>query len=155
MSFQIHALPAGDYQKYFAMDAADLAAHNAQIHVVSAKPDAPCRVRLEDAEIGERVVLVNYEHQPADSPYRSAHAIFVAEGAEQAMLDIGMVPDSLTCRTLSVRGFDRADCIQDAHIVDGADLAARLSEIFTDHTIEYVHVHYAQRGCFAAKATRA
>lgn len=155
MTFQIHAIPTGDFQKYFAMDAAELATHNAQIHEVTAKPDAPCRVRLQDAEIGERVVLVNYEHQPADSPYRSSHAIFVAEGAEQARLAAGEVPESLSVRTLSVRGFDGQDCIQDADIVAGTDLAARLDALFADETITYAHVHYAQRGCFAAKVTRA
>jgi hypothetical protein len=155
MAFQIHALPAGDYQKYFSMTAEELDAHNAQVHDVTAKPDAPCRVRLADADIGERVVLVNYEHQPANSPYRSAHAIFVAEGAEQAQLNVGEVPESLSMRTLSVRGFDEVDCIQDADIVVGTDLAARLDALFADDTIKYAHVHYAQRGCFAARVTRA
>jgi hypothetical protein len=155
MSFQIHALPTGDFQKYFNMDAAELAAHSAQIHQVETKPGAPCRVRLEDAEIGERVVLVNYQHQPADSPYQSSHAVYVSENAVQSRPSVGEVPDVLVCRTLSVRGFDADDCIQEADLVDGTVLGQRLDAIFADEQIEYVHVHYAQRGCFAAKATRA
>ncbi len=155
MTFQIHALPEGDFQKYFAMSEAELSAHNAQIHEVTSKPNAPCRVRLEDAEIGERVVLVNYEHQPADSPYRSSHAVYVSEGAVQATPMIGEVPESLAVRTLSVRGFDRRDCIHAADIVDGTDLANRLDSLFADDAVDYAHVHYAQRGCFAAKVTRA
>ena len=154
MSFQIHALPEGDYQKYFTMDAAELHANNAQIHEVTQKPSAPCRVRLVDAEIGERVVLVNYEHQPAASPYRSRHAIYVSEGATQATPEVDEVPDVLSVRMLSVRGFDGAHCIHEADVVAGADLAARLDALFADDQIEYAHVHYAQRGCFAAKATR-
>jgi hypothetical protein len=34
----------------------------------------PCRVSLVDAEIGESVLLVNYEHLPAASPYRMRYA---------------------------------------------------------------------------------
>lgn len=155
MTFQIHALPAGDFQKYFAMSDAELQAHHAQIHEVTAKPAAPCRVRLEDADVGERVVLVNYEHQPAKSPYRSAHAIYVAEGAVQAVPAAGEVPETLAIRTLSVRGFDAQDCIHAADIVAGTDLVAQLDTLFADDAVRYAHVHFAQRGCFAAKVTRA
>ena len=38
------------------------------------KPGFPCRVSLVDAEIGESVLLVNYEHLPAASPYRMRYA---------------------------------------------------------------------------------
>jgi hypothetical protein len=155
MTFQIHSLPEGDFQKYFEMDAAELAAHSAQIHQVEAKPGAPCRVRLEDADVGERVVLVNYQHQPANSPYQSSHAIYVSEKAVQSQPKVGEVPDMLACRTLSVRGFDTDDCIQDADLVDGTALGQKLDAIFANEQVEYVHVHYAQRGCFAAKVTRA
>lgn len=109
MTFQIHALPAGDFQKYFTVSDAELRESNAQVLTVAAKPDVPCRVRLEDADVGERVVLVNYEHQPAQSPYRSSYAVFVAEGAVQAVPAVGEVPEVLAIRTLSVRGFDAED----------------------------------------------
>ena len=53
------------------------------------KPGFPCRVSLEDAEVGEQLILVNYEHQPSASPYRAAHAIFVRKGVEQAKPGVG------------------------------------------------------------------
>ena len=40
----------------------------------------PDRIELRDAEPGERLILVNYVHQPADTPYRASHAVFVLEG---------------------------------------------------------------------------
>lgn len=155
MTFQIHPMPEGDFQKYFAMDRETLKAHNAQIHEVTSKPGAPCRVGLVDADIGSRVVLVNHEHQPENSPYRSSHAIYVQEGAVETKPKAGDVPEVLSCRTLSVRGFDADHCIQDADLVEGADLAGRLDRIFEDDRIRYAHVHFAGRGCFAAKVTRA
>ena len=31
------------------------------------------------------MLLLNYVHQPADTPYKASHAIFVREGAERAV----------------------------------------------------------------------
>ncbi|MFV3456565.1 DUF1203 domain-containing protein, partial [Mycobacterium tuberculosis] len=41
--------------------------------------------RSWEVDIGDAAILLNYEHQPADTPYRSRHAIFVREGAQQAL----------------------------------------------------------------------
>ncbi len=47
-------------------------------------PGFPCRVSLQDAQVGEPVLLLNHEHLPVASPYRSRHAIFVREYASEA-----------------------------------------------------------------------
>jgi len=39
---------------------------------------------LKTPKIGERVLLTNYEHQPAHSPYRASGPIFVRESAAEA-----------------------------------------------------------------------
>ena len=67
MSFQISALPVEPFQHLFGRPADTLAAHAAVRRVVDRKPGFPCRVSLIDAEIGESVLLVNYEHLPAAS----------------------------------------------------------------------------------------
>ena len=41
------------------------------------------RVTLEDAPVGQALLLLNYEHQAADTPYRSRHAIYVSEAATE------------------------------------------------------------------------
>jgi hypothetical protein len=43
----------------------------------------PDRIELRLARPGESVLLVNHEHQAADTPYRSRHAIFVREHASK------------------------------------------------------------------------
>jgi hypothetical protein len=57
-------------------------------------------------EPGESVLLVNYEHQPAHSPFRSRHAIFVREGAEETRLYVAHASDlaaRLRCPALDGR----------------------------------------------------
>ena len=81
--------------------------------VVDSKPGFPCRITLEDAEPGERVLLINYEHQPAHSPYRAIGPIFVRESAVPAY-DADTVPPSLRSRVLSLRAYDTDGMIVEA-----------------------------------------
>ena len=154
MSFQIHALSPESFAKYFDYSAEQLAASGAQLHTVTEYPGTPCRVSLADAHVGETVVLLNYEHQPQNTPYRATHAIFIRKGVQQAMPVIGTVPDVLASRLLSIRGFDATHNMRVADVVDGTALGAALDEMFADSKIDYIHVHNAKQGCFAACVTR-
>ncbi len=155
MSFQIHALPAEPFQRLFTMSARELAEVRATRMIADAKPGYPCRVSLADADIGESVILVNYDHQPADSPYRSAHAIFVREHAEQVFPERGAVPEVLQTRLISVRAFDENHFMVNADIADGSDLHEVIPAMFGDPGVAYLHLHNAKPGCFAARVTRA
>jgi len=154
MSFQIHALPAEKFQPLFKMSGQELAGVQATRMIVDAKPGYPCRVSLADAEVGETVILVNYEHQPAESPYRSAHAIFVREQASQAIPKRGEVPEALTTRLISVRAFDDRHYMVNADVVDGTDLGKIIPAMFREPTVAYLHLHNAKPGCFAALVRR-
>ncbi|GMG82330.1 DUF1203 domain-containing protein [Paralimibaculum aggregatum] len=155
MSFQIHALPAAQFSGLFALSDEALAARNMRRMVVRAKPGTPCRVSLADAEIGETVILLNHEHQPAASPYRASHAIFVREGAAQAVPSVGEVPEALATRLLSLRLFDAGHMMIGADVVDGAALPGAIDRAFEDAAVAYIHLHNAGPGCFAAAVTRA
>ncbi|MEL7013200.1 MAG: DUF1203 domain-containing protein [Pseudomonadota bacterium] len=154
MSFQIHALPAADFADFFALSDQDLAAAGAKRMTVQESPGTPCRVSLSDAQIGETVILLNYEHQPGQSPYRSRHAIYVREGAHQATPAIGEVPDMIASRLISLRGFDAAHMMIEAEVVEGRDIADALEAAFENEAVSYVHLHIARPGCFAACVTR-
>lgn len=155
MSFQIHSLPAEEFAHLFTMSDSELAAINARRMVVQSKPGTPCRVSMADAEIGDTVILLNYRHQPADSPYQATHAIFVREGAEQARLAVDEVPEIIRSRVISLRLFDDNHMMIDADVVQGEALAAALKEAFKDEKVSYAHLHNAKPGCFAASVTRA
>ena len=155
MPFQIHALPADAFAAMFALSDDDLAQRNARRMVVQSNPGTPCRVSLADAELGETVILLNYQHQPAASPYQASHAIFVREGAAQARPAADDVPEVLRRRLISLRLFDENHMMLDADVVQGDALALALTAAFANDAVRYAHLHYAKPGCFAASVTRA
>src|ERR1043166_10230742 len=101
--FQISALQRNDFEELFELTDQELAARGAKRYVVDRTPGFPCRVSLQDAEPGERVILVRYAHQPADSPYKGEGPVFVREAAQDAGLAPGAIP-SLQIGRASCRG---------------------------------------------------
>src|SRR5712692_7858745 len=79
MSFRTLGLPPDLFRGYFSMSDAELQSIGA-VRRIADTAGWPCRVSLEHAAIGEEVLLLNYEHQPGDTPYRSRHAIYVRRG---------------------------------------------------------------------------
>lgn len=154
MSFQIQALSPQPFNALFALSDAELAAQNMHRMTVEAFPGAPCRVSLEDAQPGETVLLLNYAHQDAETPYKASHAIYVRETATQATLPEDHVPEVLRIRLISMRLFDGDDMMIDADVVEGDVLEDALRKAFAKPDVAYAHLHFAKRGCFAAAVTR-
>ena len=150
--FQIEPLPASEFSHLSSLSDAELAQKGIQVHVSDGA--FPCRVSLADAAEGTRVYLLNFEHQPGDSPYRSRHAIFVAEGARECRPEPDTVPDAVANRLRSVRAFNRAHEIIDAEVVEGRALEGVIGTFFDNPQVDYIHLHFARRGCYAAKVTR-
>lgn len=155
MHFRIRGLPATHFLPLAGLSDQELAARGVQRRVADQCPGFPDRVALRDAEPGERVLLLNFEHQPASTPYRSSHAIFVIEGERTTFDAVDVVPGVLRRRMLSLRGFDATGMIVGAELVDGRDMEPALAVLFGLPATAYVHVHYAKFGCYAARADRA
>lgn len=155
MPFQLHALSGQLFEHLFALSDDDLHAQSARRIIADADVGYPCRISLQDAKIGDEVILANYKHLDGLTPYAASHAIYIRKGVERAVLAAGTVPEMLSSRLLSVRGFDAQDLMVDADIIEGDQLSAKLPAMFADPAIRFVDIHYAKRGCFAAKATRA
>jgi len=153
MTFQIHPLK-DDFADLFDLSDAELKARRAQRVIADKAVGFPCRVTLEDAEIGDEVILVNHAHMTKSSPYYASHAIYVRKDAAPKTPPAGDIPAMLARRTLSVRGFDNEGFIREAAIVEGTALGPQLDAIFANPEIEFADLHFAQRGCFAARATR-
>ncbi|HTQ14682.1 MAG TPA: DUF1203 domain-containing protein [Rhizomicrobium sp.] len=152
--FRFKGLPAAPFARYAALSDSELAAMGARRVVADARPGFPCRVSLEDAERGERLILVNFEHQPACSPYRACGPIFVREAAATTF-DGTDVPPVLRPRLLSLRAYDRAGLMVDADVIEGASVETLLDRLFANEETDEIHVHYARRGCFACSVVRA
>ena len=154
MDYKITSLDLNDFNHLFGLDEQALAEKGVQRMTVTDKPGYPCRITLEDAEIGESVLLLNYEHLPVASPYRSAHALFVRENATQSASFENEIPDYLRMRQLSVRSFDTAGMMVDADTCAGAELEALIERLLDDRLADYLHVHNAARGCYLARVER-
>lgn len=155
MSYVIQGIDPAPFRHLYGLTDSDLASQGVVRMIADAKPGYPCRVTLEDAEPGDAVLLVNHEHLPVDTPYRSRHAIFVADGAEQAARYEDTIPEQLRIRLLSVRAFDADGMMIDAEVLEGSGLEAEIERLFADPRAAYLHVHNARRGCFAARVDRA
>jgi len=154
MGFKISALNIDKFSHLFGLDQETLAQHGVQRMVVDNNPGFPCRVSLRDAKVGEKVLLMNYEHQPASTPYRSSHAIFIREWASQALPEKNEIPKMFRHRLLSLRAFDVAGSMIDADIIDGEHLESLIERMLANRTTEYLHIHNAKPGCYAAVAER-
>ncbi len=154
MDYRIVGLRAAHFARYFAMSDAELAANRAVRRIVEEEPGAPCRVSLEDAEVGEQVILLHYEHLPVDSPYRSSHAIYVRGWAAETFDRANEVPPALRSRLLSVRAFDARHMMVEADVAEGRDLEAMIARLLGNPAAAYLHVHFARAGCYAARVLR-
>ena len=154
MAFRITGLYPAEFAPLYDLDDAALAKHRAVRRICDGKPGFPCRVSLEDAEPGEPVLLLNYEHLPVDSPYRSSHAIYVRPLVNAPFDAVDVVPPALRSRLLSVRAFDANGHIVDAEIAEGREVEPLIARLFALHDVTYLHAHFARRGCFAARIDR-
>jgi hypothetical protein len=154
MSFRILGLSPGPFRALFAMPDARLHKLGAR-RVFADDPRMPCRVSIEHAELGEELLLLNFEHQPANTPYRACHAIYVRKAAEKAYDAVDVVPEVLRSRLLAIRAFDAQDMMIDAEVCEGAHAAGVFARFLADPQASYLHVHNAKRGCYAARVERA
>jgi hypothetical protein len=154
MSFRISGLSAAPFAALFSMSDQQLAACAAVRRVAASKPGFPCRISLTDAEVGDEVILVHYEHHAVASPFRASHAIYVRSG-EQQYDAVDRVPQMFRSRLLSVRAFDADGMLADADVADGTDLEALIERQFAQAQTQYLHIHFARPGCYAARVDRA
>jgi hypothetical protein len=154
-TFRIHALDAAAFAPLFELDDAALAATNIRRMTAASSFGYPCRVSLEDAQAGEELLLLPYEHQAAASPYRAAGPIFVRRGATTRSLAPGEVPPYITRRVMSLRAYDAQHMMVEADVADGSTVANRLEALFERPDVAYVHLHNAKPGCYSSLALRA
>jgi hypothetical protein len=154
MSYRIVGLDPAEFRHLHALPEAALKAVGAERVRIDAKHAAPCRISLDDAEIGETVLLLSYAHQQGDTPYRQQGPIFVRETAARFEAE-NCLPPAMVRRPLSLRGYDAEHRMIEAELTEGADADALIARFFANPVVDYIHAHYARRGCFAAQIDRA
>lgn len=154
MSFRIRGLDPAPFRPLFALDPQALAARDMKWVPVDAPHSAPCRITLADAEPGERCLLLPFAHHEARSPYRASGPIFVREGGSAAFDRVDELPPVFSGRLLSVRAYDAQGLMTDADVVDSNPVPL-FERFFADPAVDYLHVHYARRGCYSCRVERA
>ena len=152
MKFTVTGLSPEPFKHLYGLSDEDLAAHRAR-RVIAGESGFPERIELRDADPGETLLLVNYEHQDADSPFRASHAVYVREGATETASTTGL-PDVLKRRLLSLRAFADDGMMLDADVVDGESATPVIERMLSDGRIAYVHAHSARPGCYLARIDR-
>jgi hypothetical protein len=153
-SFQLTGLPAQAFAPLFCLSDDELAAINARRVIADGKPGFPCRISMADAEIGDELLLLPYEHQSAASPYRASGPIFVRRGVEEKQLPAGELPPYVTSRKISLRAYDANNEIIVAEVCEGKVLREGIMRAFDNPHVDYLHLHHAGRGCYFCRVDR-
>ena len=155
MSFRITGLPPKPFRSLFGLPDEALSARGARRVIADGTANLPDRIEIRDAAPGESVLLLNYVHQPANTPFQASHAIFVREWADTAYNGTDEIPKAMRTRTLSLRAFDGDDCMIDADLVDGRETESLIARMLANPKVAYIQAHYAKWGCYAARIDRA
>lgn len=152
MHFTVSGLSPEPFRHLYGLPESELVRHRAR-RVTAGESGFPERVELRDATPGETLLLVNYEHQDADTPFRSSHAIYVREGATEAWTG-DHIPEVMRRRLLSLRAFSAEGMLVEADVVEGSDAESLIERQFANPAVAYIHAHYARSGCYAARIDR-
>jgi Protein of unknown function (DUF1203) len=155
MDFRIRGLPVAQFAGLFPLSDAELLQHHARRVVADRSPGFPCRVSLRDAAVGERVLLVNFEHLAVETPYRARYAIYVREQAADVQLTVNELPPVLNGRLLSLRAFNDAGMLLEADVAQDGELPQAIRRLLARRDVAYLHLHNARPGCYAARVERA
>ena len=155
MAFRITGLSAEPFRQLYGLSDQELARRGVTRYVADKTPGFPDRIEMRDASVGETLLLLNHICQPANTPYRAAHAIFVREGAEHVYDRVNEIPEVMRTRLLSLRAYDAEGMMLDADVVEGKDIESVISRFFVPRQVAYIHAHNAKRGCYSGRIDRA
>ena len=154
MNYIVEGLNASEFSHLFGLTDEELQKHGAKRYTCDARPGFPDRIEMRDAEIGENLLLINHFSMDQDTPYRTSHAIFVREGAEDTYREKGIIPAVMFNRLLSLRAFDENGMMLDAEVAKGEEIEPAVLKLFRNPDVTFIDAHNAAQGCFSGRITR-
>lgn len=154
MAFVVTGLSAEPYTHLYGLADHELARHGAYRYRADTSPGYPDRIEMRDAQWGESLLLVNHASMDQDTPYKTSHAIFVLEGAQESYRADNVIPQVMHRRLLSLRAFDGAGMMLDAELAEGDAISATVERLLSNSAVDRIHAHYALRGCYAGLIER-
>lgn len=152
--FQVSSLDALEFNHFFDLSEKELSSINAIKMIAKTNPGYPCRVSLEDAQIGEEVLLLNYEHHKVNSPYKASGPVFIRRNVKTANLKTNQIPEMLKHRLLSLRAYNSSAIMIESETVKGENLADKIDMIFSNDLVNYIHIHNSGPGCYNCQINR-
>ncbi|WNJ94884.1 DUF1203 domain-containing protein [Vibrio ruber] len=153
--FIIKALDDKYFSQYLQMNEEQLARVNGCWLTADETPGYPCRVTLQEAEVGEKILLIHYPYHDVKSPYRATGPIFVRANKTMVELAINEIPEILQTRLLSVRAYDVNSMMVHAETVQGPALEDVIRNNFKNDQVHYLQIHNGNPGCFNCSVFRA
>ena len=154
MTFKINALDHQEFESHFTKSDSELEKLGIQRMIVDVKPGYPCRVSLQDAEIGEEVILLPYEYHKTSNPYQAKGPIFIRKGSKTRVFEKNVIPVMLNHRLLSFRAYDENGNMVDAKTEQGINTKKVIERFFGDSDIQYIHIHNSSPGCYNCEVRR-
>ena len=154
MTYAISGLDPAPFVHLIGLGDEELSVHGAVRMTADRRPAFPCRVQLDDAQVGETLLLVNHVSHGGKNPYRASHAIFVSESATQPAAYRDEIPPALERRILSLRAFDSQGMMADAALAQPGEADAVIRRMLEDDNVDHIDAHTAIRGCFMARVER-
>ena len=154
MAYRIEGLAPEPFEPLFAMRDEELAELGARRVTADSRPGFPCRVSLEDAEPGERLILTHHVSNDVEGPFRSAYAIYVRESARCAAILVDETPPVFAGRTIALRGLDGEGNLRAALLAPPGQAETAIVDLFARPEVAEIHAHNAAAGCFAARIVR-
>lgn len=154
MTYRIEGLPHGRFEYVIGLSDDALARRGARRVTATSKPGFPCRISLEDAEVGERMILLNFASHDVPTPFRTTYGIYIREKPAVAPHFVDRIPPVFERRTLGLRGFDADGMLRGALLALPGEADSRIRELFEQPEIAAIHAHNAAHGCFLATVER-
>lgn len=135
MTYSIIGLDPADFDHFVGQSDDLLAVHGAVRVTATADHGFPCRVALEDARAGETLILLHHVSHAVETPYRSAYAIYVREGATSPARHLDEVPPVFEGRPLGLRGFGADHMLKAATLALPGDADAQIRALLANPEI--------------------
>ncbi len=155
MGFRITGLSAEPFRHLYGLSDAELEDQGIRRYLADESTSYTDRVEMRDARPGETVLLLNHVCQPADTPYRASHAIFILEGAEETFVGVNEIPEVMLVYLQSLRAFDVEGMMVEADVAMGNKVKPTIERLFENPRTSYIHAHNAKQGCYAGRIDRA
>ncbi|HSQ61219.1 MAG TPA: DUF1203 domain-containing protein [Acidobacteriota bacterium] len=155
MHYRVRGLSPDLFNEYFDLNDDQLRERHVK-RIIADEPESfPCRVSLEDASVGDEVLLLPFTHHDGATPYRSSGPIYVRRSAGTAYDAIDRIPAMQRRRLTSLRAYDASGFLVVSDVVPGVELDALVKRFLAMPETAWLHAHNARPGCFAFRIERA